>query len=88
MECIKHNANHHGVLAKLLRKYCSSAKPRKRLVSLSDDLEHMILTDPNGKKAPKQLYVRYIRKIYKPVGFFILLMTLPNLLTTRGACFE
>merc|ERR1712083_1237665 len=47
----------------LMRKYCSSAKPRKRLVSMSDDLEHMILTDPNGKKAPKQLYVRYITEL-------------------------
>ena len=47
----------------MMRKYCSSAKPRKRLISLSDDLEHMILTDPNGKKAPKQLYVRYITEL-------------------------
>merc|ERR1740123_2642269 len=46
-----------------MRKYCSSAKPRKRLVSMSDDLEHMILTDPNGKKAPKQLYVRHITEL-------------------------
>merc|ERR1712232_202505 len=47
----------------VMKKYCSSAKPRKRVVKLTDNLEHMILTDPNGKKAPKQLYVRHITEL-------------------------
>merc|ERR1712129_183370 len=34
--------------------------PRKRILKLTDNLEHLLLIDPNAKKAPKQLYVRHI----------------------------
>ena len=47
----------------MMKKYCSSAKPRKRLIKLTDNLEHILLIDPNGKKAPKQLYVRHITEL-------------------------
>jgi len=47
----------------MMRKYCSSAKPRKRVVKLTDNLEHIVLSDPNGKKAPKQIYVRHITEL-------------------------
>eukprot|EP01083_Nonionella_stella_P115236 341428_1 len=47
----------------VMKKYCSSAKPRKRIIKLTDDLEYIVLMDPNGKKAPKKLYVRNITEL-------------------------
>merc|ERR1712113_1237109 len=47
----------------MMKKYCSSAKPRKRIVKLTNDLEYILLIDPNNKKAPKQLYIRHITEL-------------------------
>merc|ERR1712115_118680 len=47
----------------MVKKYCSSAKPRKRILKLTENLEHMLLIDSNAKKAPKQLYVRHILEL-------------------------
>ena len=32
-------------------------------VKLSENLEHIVLIDPNGKKAPKQIYVRHVTEL-------------------------
>lgn len=56
----------------VMRKFCESAKPRKRIIKLTDDLEYLLMVDPAGKKAPKQLPIRSIVEIRTGCCTFIL----------------
>ena len=47
----------------MMKKFCSSAKPRKRIVRLTENLEYIVLKDPTGKKAPKSYWIRNIDEI-------------------------
>jgi len=47
----------------MMKKYSNSAKPKKRIVKLTQDLEYIILQDPSGKKPSRQINVRQITEM-------------------------
>ena len=47
----------------IMRKFCKSAKPRKRKVYMSDDLQFLIFEDPTGKKSSKQMQTKTITDV-------------------------
>jgi len=47
----------------IMKKFCESAKPRKRRIRATDDLELLLFEDPSGQKAPKQMNVHAIKEI-------------------------